>query len=159
VCLSKRGVLDLDVLLYCDCGSAVDDKSPGKVGRWRWELPQCPVVSPCSQLAQEVLVGWCSRHGCMTGTWPMHMLDHCCQLRCADATVQFIGASHMLVSASHDGTARVWDAWSGDCVSVLSGHSGRLNAVATSLDGSVIISCSDDNSARVWDGNTYKLIR
>lgn len=65
----------------------------------------------------------------------------------------------MLVSCSHDGTARVWDAWSGDCAAVLEGHTGRLNAVVTSLDSSVIITCSDDNTARVWDGSTYKLMR
>lgn len=73
--------------------------------------------------------------------------------------LQFVGASHMLVSCSHDGTARVWDAWSGDCAAVLEGHTGRLNAVVTSLDSSVIITCSDDNTARVWDGSTYKLTR
>lgn len=65
----------------------------------------------------------------------------------------------MLVSCSHDGTARVWDAWSGECAAVLEGHTGRLNAVVTSMDGSAIITCSDDNTARVWDGNTYKLMR
>lgn len=65
----------------------------------------------------------------------------------------------MLVSGSHDETARVWDAWSGECVAVLSGHSGRVNAVVTSLDGSVIITCSDDTTARVWDGYAYKLIK
>jgi hypothetical protein len=42
---------------------------------------------------------------------------------------------------------------------VLEGHSGRLNAVVTSTDGTTIITCSDDNTARVWDGNSYKLIR
>jgi platelet-activating factor acetylhydrolase IB subunit alpha len=73
--------------------------------------------------------------------------------------MQFVGASHMLVSCSHDGTARVWDSWSGACAAVLSGHTGRLNSVVTSTDSSVIITCSDDHSARVWDGNTYKLVR
>jgi WD40 repeat protein len=73
--------------------------------------------------------------------------------------MQFVGASHMVVSCSHDGTARVWDAWSGDCAAVLEGHTGRLNAVVNSLDSSVIITCSDDNTARVWDGSSYKLMR
>lgn len=65
----------------------------------------------------------------------------------------------MVVSASHDGTARIWDAWTGDCVAVLSGHTGRLNAVVASKDGSTIVTCSDDNSACVWDGNNYTMIR
>ena len=73
--------------------------------------------------------------------------------------LQFVGASHMLVSASHDGTARVWDAWSGECAATLSGHTGRLNAVVTSMDSSVIITCSDDNTARVWHGSSYSLLR
>lgn len=73
--------------------------------------------------------------------------------------LQFVGASHMVVSASQDGTARVWDAWTGECVAVLEGHTGRLNAVVTSLDSSVIITCSDDNTARVWHGTSYQLLR
>jgi WD40 repeat protein len=73
--------------------------------------------------------------------------------------VQFLGRSHMLVSASHDATARVWDAWTGDCVAVLQGHAARLNSVVASRSGSLIVTCSDDNTARVWDGNTYRALR
>jgi WD40 repeat protein len=72
---------------------------------------------------------------------------------------QFLGDSHTLVSASHDGTARVWDAWTGDWLATLQGHTGRLNAVVASRDGGLIVTCSDDNTARVWHGSTYKLVR
>lgn len=36
----------------------------------------------------------------------------------------FIGASHNLVTAAHDATARVWDGERGRCLHVLAGHEG-----------------------------------
>lgn len=39
-------------------------------------------------------------------------------------SVAFIGASHNLVTAAHDATARVWDGERGRCLHVLAGHEG-----------------------------------
>jgi hypothetical protein len=39
-------------------------------------------------------------------------------------SVSFIGATSSLVTASHDGTARVWDGDTGRCLHVLAGHTG-----------------------------------
>ncbi len=39
-------------------------------------------------------------------------------------SVEFIAQSHLLVTASHDATARVWDGDSGKCLHVLQGHQG-----------------------------------
>lgn len=72
--------------------------------------------------------------------------------------MQFVGSTHNLVTASHDGTARVWDAWTGDCLATLIGHSGRLNSVSTSSDGRTIVTCSDDQTARVWETCDYTCI-
>lgn len=52
----------------------------------------------------------------------------------------------------------MWDAWTGDCLAVLSGHSGRLNAARSSADGRVIVTCSDDQTARVWEARDYTCI-
>lgn len=69
-----------------------------------------------------------------------------------------MGNTHTLVTASHDGTARVWDAWTGECVATLIGHAGRLNAVACSSDGRRIVTVSDDQTARVWETFDYTCI-
>jgi WD40 repeat protein len=55
------------------------------------------------------------------------------------------------VSASHDGTLRVWDLSSGDCLHTLVGHSDSVAAVALTPDGSRAVSASRDHTLRVWD--------
>ncbi|GFR44231.1 hypothetical protein Agub_g5422 [Astrephomene gubernaculifera] len=63
----------------------------------------------------------------------------------------FVGSSHRVVTASHDSTARLWDALKGRCLAVLAGHSGRLNRVSCDPGGSWAVTASDDFTARVWD--------
>jgi WD40 repeat protein len=77
---------------------------------------------------------------------------------CLLLLLQFVGNTHNLVTASHDGTARVWDAWTGECLGTLIGHDGRLNAVSCSSDGRRIVTCSDDQTARVWETLDYTCI-
>lgn len=40
-------------------------------------------------------------------------------------SVSFIGSTSDLITASHDGTARVWDGERGRCMHVLKGHTGE----------------------------------
>ena len=55
-----------------------------------------------------------------------------------------------IVTASEDGTARVWRAdGTGEPV-VLKGHEGGVNSAAFSPDGARIVTASRDNTARVW---------
>lgn len=72
--------------------------------------------------------------------------------------LQFIGSTHNFVTGSHDETARAWDAWTGDCLGTIIGHSGRLNTVHASSDGRVIVTTSDDMTARVWETVDYTCI-
>jgi WD40 repeat protein len=55
------------------------------------------------------------------------------------------------VSASADGTLRVWNLESGQSPSTLQGHTGRVSAVAVTPDGRHAISASDDHMVRVWN--------
>lgn len=59
-----------------------------------------------------------------------------------------------IISASWDGTARIWDAQSGVQLQVLRGHADRVASVAVSSDGSRIVTTSNDKTARVWDART-----
>jgi hypothetical protein len=56
-----------------------------------------------------------------------------------------------IVTASFDGTARVWDAARGALLAILAGHKGRIVSAAFSSDGARILTASADHTARVWD--------
>ena len=61
-------------------------------------------------------------------------------------------ATHIL-TASRDGTARIWDATTGDNTLTLT-HTDPVRAVAWSPDGHHILTASDDGTARIWDATT-----
>jgi TPR repeat protein len=59
-----------------------------------------------------------------------------------------------IITASHDQTARIWDAETGREIRMLSGHA---NLVATSIyspDGRRAVTASWDKTARIWDAAT-----
>ena len=64
-----------------------------------------------------------------------------------------------VVSASEDGTVRVWDALSGECVRELRGHTRGVTSVALSADGGRVVSGSDDGTVRVWDALSGECVR
>jgi TPR repeat protein len=59
-----------------------------------------------------------------------------------------------IVTASHDKTARIWDARTGAQLAVLSGHGSRVYTAAYSPDGTCIVTASQDKTARIWDAHT-----
>ena len=58
-----------------------------------------------------------------------------------------------IVTGGSDGTARVWDATTGEELLALKGHSGRVYSVF-SADGQRIATTSEDRTAKVWDAAT-----
>ena len=65
--------------------------------------------------------------------------------------VAFSENSRRLVTASRDGTARVWEATTGQRVATLVGHSGPVNTALFSADGVRVLTGGNDGVARVWD--------
>ena len=64
-----------------------------------------------------------------------------------------------IITASDDGTVRLWDATSGREIHVLSGlsgHSDGMFSASFSPDGSRIVTASRDGTARVWDAESNK---
>jgi WD40 repeat protein len=57
----------------------------------------------------------------------------------------------LIVTASSDHTARVWNADTGQEIVCLHAHNQRVNSAAFSPDGRKIVSASSDHTARVWD--------
>ena len=68
-------------------------------------------------------------------------------------------ASVRLVTASFDGTSKIWDAGTGKELRTLSGHSGLVFSAAFSPDGQRIVTASYDEPARVWPGAIPELQR
>ncbi|WP_084338825.1 WD40 repeat domain-containing protein [Actinomadura oligospora] len=67
-----------------------------------------------------------------------------------------------IATASRDGTARIWDAATGACVTVLRGHGGMVEMVAWAPDSMRIATASRDNTVRIWNaeaGETLAVLR
>ncbi|MFV9631948.1 MAG: WD40 repeat domain-containing protein [Methanosarcinales archaeon] len=62
------------------------------------------------------------------------------------------------VSASGDGTLKVWDIEKGETVRTLEGHTGWVSAVAVTPDGRFAVSTSYDRTLNVWDLKTGKAV-
>lgn len=63
------------------------------------------------------------------------------------------------ISASTDGTARVWDLEIGDCILVLDGHTGPITDVGITDDGSLLITASEDGTARAYEMEQGQCLR
>ncbi|BDC45339.1 eIF2A-related protein [Paraburkholderia terrae] len=63
-----------------------------------------------------------------------------------------------VATASADGTARLWDAATGQVIAQLSGHQGPVISVAFSPDGRRVVTASVDRTARVWNAATGQVI-
>lgn len=64
-----------------------------------------------------------------------------------------------VVSAGDDGTVRVWDARSGDCVRTLYEHRGGALSCTYSPDGKRIVSAGVDECVRLWDAYSGECMR
>ena len=64
------------------------------------------------------------------------------------------GLGETVVTASIDGTAKIWDLASRRELATLLGHSGPVMGVAVSPDGALVATGSLDGTAKLWDAET-----
>lgn len=68
--------------------------------------------------------------------------------------VTFTPDGRRIVTASWDGTAKIWDLARGRQRATLRGHRGAVLGVAISPDGETIATGSHDGTAKLWDADT-----
>ena len=73
--------------------------------------------------------------------------------------VAFSQDDKLILTGNDDGTARLFDAQSGQELQVFSGHTAQVNSIAFSADGKLILTCSADKTARLWDATTGKEVQ
>lgn len=71
--------------------------------------------------------------------------------------VAFSSDGRLVVTASGDNTARVWDATTGQPVTAPLRHSGQVSCAAFTPDGNQVYTASFDGSVRCWDAATGTL--
>ena len=56
----------------------------------------------------------------------------------------------LILTASRDCTARIWDVKSGKCLSVLRGHGRQVNSAVFIDNDNKVMTLSNDNTIRIW---------
>jgi WD40 repeat protein len=74
-------------------------------------------------------------------------------------SVAFSPDGRFLVTASADGTARVWDAATGASLGELRGHNGNVNSASFSPDGKFIVTAGVDATVRLWDAARFAFVK
>ncbi|HAJ18913.1 MAG TPA: hypothetical protein DCL95_02435 [Rhodospirillaceae bacterium] len=70
------------------------------------------------------------------------------------------GKTHpRVISASDDGTARIWDGDTGTVLHVLQGHEKKVVAIASSPDGQQVATASWDRTVRLWDATSGQVLK
>jgi WD40 repeat protein/serine/threonine protein kinase len=69
----------------------------------------------------------------------------------AITSVAFSPDGHVVLTASEDGTARLWDVSSARPNGATMVHKGPIRSAAFSPDGKAVVTASDDRTARLWD--------
>lgn len=70
----------------------------------------------------------------------------------------FPNSGHLILSASHDGTCKIWDTANKKCLRTYMGHQKSIRDIEYSKDGRRFLSASYDRSINLWDTEYGKVI-
>jgi WD40 repeat protein len=70
-------------------------------------------------------------------------------------SVAFHSSAPLLATGSEDGTVKLWDTNTQECVATLVGHHRQVVSVAFHPTADILMSGSWDNDVKLWDTNTY----
>ena len=112
-----------------------------------------PLLLTASDDKSAILWSWDAET--LEATFDSKLTGHTGAVNCA---VFSKDGGHVL-TASDDGTARIWDLSKKDTFVVLKGHEGGVLCGAFSPDGKWAVTGGTDDTARIWDTATGKLIK
>ncbi|MCB2210392.1 WD40 repeat domain-containing protein [bacterium] len=75
------------------------------------------------------------------------------------SSCRFSPDGRWIISASKDGTLKIWDAISGREMRTLAGHEGGVTRFAISRDSKILVSGSWDNTVKIWNPASGKCLR
>ena len=64
----------------------------------------------------------------------------------------------LVLTASSDYSAGIWEVATGRLPHILDGHTGSIKTAVFSSDGKKVVTASSDNTAKIWDVATGKLL-
>ncbi|GAA3750267.1 WD40 repeat domain-containing protein [Salinactinospora qingdaonensis] len=67
-------------------------------------------------------------------------------------------SGRMIATASRDGTARIWDANTGESLRELTGHLGMVEMITWASDSTRVATASRDGTVRLWNAETGKVL-
>ncbi|KAJ1752520.1 SCF ubiquitin ligase complex subunit cdc4 [Coemansia sp. RSA 1821] len=76
-----------------------------------------------------------------------------------DSVRAVAGHGNIVASGSYDGTVRVWDVTTGECIHQLEGHMSKVYTIVLDPDHHAIFSGSMDGMIRVWNWDTGACLR
>ncbi|MEV7442873.1 NB-ARC domain-containing protein, partial [Streptomyces sp. NPDC091204] len=91
---------------------------------------------------------------CLTNQWPLPDAPSLPLLRILTAEMYRVAIAPdgtWLATGSLDGTVRIWDRASGNCIATLIGHRGQVLSVAIAADGAWFATGGVDGTVRIWD--------
>ena len=66
----------------------------------------------------------------------------------------FNSTGNKLATASGDGTARIYNVFTGSCTQVLHGHEGEISKICFNPQGTKVLTASSDKTCKIWSAET-----
>jgi WD40 repeat protein len=99
---------------------------------------------------------WDAATGALVQTFydPTNVVRTSVELKRSNHSMAFSPDGKYVLTASDDGTPKLWDAATGALVRTFSGHTNIVRSVAFSPDGNYVLTGGLDDTARLWDAAT-----
>jgi serine/threonine protein kinase len=136
---AASAVMDND-LKFCEAGQI--ESGVLRLARTLQNLP--PHATELRQCAEMNLLAWSQE---------LQTLGPAFQYDGAETTWELSPDGLTVLTGGADGTARLWDSFTGEVRATLRGHRGKIVSIAFSKNGSVAMTVGEDRTVRLWEAS------